>query len=169
MNTKHRLLIVDGNPYVAGILVQNLAADFAVTVAASGQEAARLLVQGNRFDCVLTELDLPLFSGLDLTQLIRTSRLINQTPIVVLSSAADSETRITCLERGVDSYIAKPFNPLEVKAKLQALLRRTTVATEETRQPAAPVRSRIAGKPLGSIRARVLSMILRGYTVTESA
>lgn len=132
MNNKHHLLVVDGNPYVTGILVQTLKTSFNVTVANTGQDAIRLLIQGNRFDCVLTELDIPHLSGLELTKFIRTNRLLRHTPIVVLSNALNSDTRIECLEQGVDAYMAKPFNPLEVRAKLLALLRRTMPSIEQT-------------------------------------
>ena len=140
MNNKYHLLIVDGNPYIAGILVQTLRSSFNITVANTGQEAVRLLVQGKRFDCVLTELNLPHFGGLELTKFIRTNRLLKHTPIVVLSNASDSDTRIQCLEQGVDSYIAKPFNPLEVRAKLLALLRRSAFSVEETQYASMAVR-----------------------------
>ncbi len=76
MNSKYQLLLVDENPYVADILKQTLKDDFIITVANTGHEAARLLIQGTRFDCVLTELNLPIFSGLELTKLIRMSKLI---------------------------------------------------------------------------------------------
>lgn len=165
MNTKHHLLIVDGNPYVAGILVQTLKADFNITVAGTGQDAVRSLIQGNRFDCVLTELNLPILSGLELTKFIRTNRLLSHTPIVVLSNASDSDTRIKCLEQGVDSYIAKPFNPLEVKAKLLALLRRTAPSSEEIPDySAASTRPQLEKNSLWQPKSGFLSVILKHYT-----
>lgn len=170
MNTKHHLLIVDGNPYVAGILVQTLRANFTVTVANTGQDALRLLIQGNRFDCVLTELNLPLLSGLELTKFIRANRLLRHTPVVVLSNASDSDTRIECLEQGVDSYIAKPFNPLEVKAKLLALLRRVASPVDEVEVPqyaSVSTRPRLESEPMWQPKSRILSMILKRYPVLQ--
>ena len=169
MNTKYHLLVVDENPYITGILVQTLKTNFNVTVANTGQDAVRLLIQGNRFDCILTELNLPLFNGLELTKFIRTSRLLRHTPIVVLSNASDSDTRIECLERGVDSYIAKPFNPLEVKAKLLALLRRATSAVEDIQSTPVTVRPQLENKPLWQPKSRILSMIFKRSTVLQRA
>ncbi len=160
MAKKYRLLIAEGNPHVATILVQTLKNDFAVTVVNTGQDAARLLIQGDRFDCVLTELNLPFFSGLELTRLIRMSKLIGQTPVVVLSSATDSVTRIECLEQGVDSYISKPFNPLEVKAKLHAMLRWSASVSEDVTRRAVPVRLQPNPSPFGKLKSRILSMIM---------
>jgi DNA-binding response OmpR family regulator len=160
MAKKYRLLIAEGNPHVATILVQTLKNDFAVTVVNTGQDAARLLIQGNQFDCVLTELNLPFFSGLELTKLIRMSKQIGQTPVVVLSSATDSVTRIECLEQGVDSYISKPFNPLEVKAKLHAMLRWSAPLIEESTKRTGPVRLPANPTPFGKLKSRLLSMIM---------
>lgn len=160
MNRKYKLLIVDENRYVADILVQTLRNDFITTVASDGQEAARLLIQGSRFDCVLTELNLPIFSGLELTKLIRTNRLTSHIPVLVLSSAPDSDTRIKCLEEGVDSFVLKPFNPLEVKAKLHALLRRTALPVEDVVRRSASVRMRSQTNLLRQLRSRVMSLIL---------
>ncbi len=165
MNTKRHLLIVDENPYVVDILVQTLSKDFKITVAGTGQEAARLLIQGNRFDSVLTELELPFFSGLELTKLIRMSRLTAQIPVVILSSALDSTTRIECLEQGVDAFLSKPFNPLEVKAKLHALLRRADSPLKETQQQL-PVLFETKSKSLWSQRSRILSYFLGNYAIS---
>ena len=169
MRLKFHLLIVDENPYVADILVQTLKKDFTITVANSGQDAARILIQGHRFDCVLTELNLSFFSGLDLTKLIRMSELSAKTPVIVLSNATDSNTRIECLEQGVDGYIAKPFNPLEVKAKLHALLRRTATPVETVEERSFAERLLTESKPSWQPGSRILSMLFRGYRVSQSA
>jgi DNA-binding response OmpR family regulator len=168
MNAKRHLLIVDENPYVAGVLVQTLKADFAITVANTGQEAARLLIQGIRFDCVLTELNFPQFSGLDLTKFIRSNRLLRHIPIVVLSNASDSNTRIECLEQGVDTYISKTFNPMEVRARLNALLRRSAPALDESQERAIPIRIQPESKAVGPLRSRILSIILGDYAMSQS-
>ncbi|KAB7729158.1 response regulator [Rudanella paleaurantiibacter] len=166
MKPKFQLLIVDESTYVAGILTQTLEKDFEITVVNTGQDAARLLIQGNRYDCVLTELNLPFFSGLEITKLIRMSKLIAHTPIVILSSATSSDTRIECLEQGVDSFISKPFNPLEVKAKLNALLRRTVPQTDE--RMVADL-DRAEPKSAWQPKSRFLSIFSRGYSVSQSA
>lgn len=169
MKAKQSLLIVDENPYVAGILVQTLQTDFSVTVANSGQDAVRLLTQGNRFDCVLTELNLSVVDGLALTQLIRASRFLSHIPIVVLSNASDSETRIKCLDQGVDGYVAKPFNPLEVKARLRAVLRRVSVPVSEVQPRPRPVRLEPDRKPAWPLKSRLLSIFQRPFPVSQSA
>ena len=169
MNNKYHLLVVDENPYVVEILLQTLAKDFKITVAATGQEAARLLIQGNRFDCVLTELNLSFFSGLDLTKLIRMSKLSAQTPVVVLSNAPDSATRIECLEQGVDAFLSKPFNPLEVKAKLNALLRRTDASVASFQEQSVPVQRSAESRSFWPQRFRTLASLLGDHSLSHTA
>lgn len=168
MNIKYHLLIVDENPYVVEILLQTLTKDFKVTVATTGQEAARLLIQGNRFDCVLTELNLSFFSGLDLTKLIRMSKLSAQTPVVILSNAPDSATRIECLEQGVDAFLLKPFNPLEVKAKLNALLRRADAPIASFQQLSTPIQHPAESRSFWPQRLRTLSSLLGNHSLSHT-
>ena len=165
MKMKRHILIVDENQYVVDILVQTLSKDFKLTVANSGQEAARLLIQGNRFDTVLTELDLPFFSGLELTKLIRMSHLTAQTPVVILSNVSDSAIRIDCLEQGVDAFLSKPFNPLEVKAKLHAVLRRADLSTQKAPDNE-PLQIKSENKSSWSQRSRIVSMLLGDMAVS---
>lgn len=167
MENKCKLLIVEENPYLVDILIETLHKEFTITVANTGQEAARMLIQGNRFDCVLTELNLTYFGGLELTKLIRTSRLGAQTPIVILSDVQDSATRISCLEQGVDALLSKPFNPLEVKAKLQALLRRVELPTESA-QRSVSVRLQNPAKSFWQPKSRFLSMLFGTYSLPQS-
>jgi DNA-binding response OmpR family regulator len=144
--------------------------DFEVTVATNGQEAAQLLTQGNRFDCVLTDLDLDVFSGFDLIKFIRSNRLLCQTPIVVLSAKSDSNTRIQCLELGVDNFMPKPFNPTEVKVRLLATVRRSDMpVTEEL--PERPVSARLLPEveSFWQNKSRILFMVLKGYSLGQSA
>lgn len=160
MNKKYRLLIVDPNPYVADILAQTLQNDFSVCIARTGQEAARVLLQEKSFDFVITELAMDDFSGLDLTKLVRTSGLIKQASIVVLSSVSDSDTRIKCLENGADDFIMKPFNPLEVRAKLHVLLRRSSLPVSASPVQTLPIHTSSQPSLLQQIRTRVMSLMV---------
>jgi DNA-binding response OmpR family regulator len=165
MYIKRQILIVDENPYVVDILVQTLSQDFDITVANTGQEAARLLIQGYRFDSVLTELDLPVFSGLELIKLIRMSKLSVTTPIIVLSHVSDSLTRINCLEQGADSFLSKPFNPLEVKAILFAHIRRAD-APDVRSHSHQPIQFNEASRSFWSQGSRILSTLFNDFAIS---
>jgi DNA-binding response OmpR family regulator len=160
MNNLPHLLIVDANPHVVTILKQTLRNDFVISTAHSGPDAMRLLSQGNRFDCVITELNLPNSSGFDLMKTIRFSRQMKQTSILVLTDAPDSNTRIRCLEEGADSVIAKPFNPLEIKAKLIAVMRRAELAAQPVRSIAVSTGAVKAPNRFQQLTSRILSLIV---------
>ncbi|MBO0950118.1 response regulator [Fibrella forsythiae] len=139
--TNRQLLLIEENPHIATVLTQTLRTDYAITVATNSRDAVRLLVQGRQFDCIVTELDLQFFDGLELIKLVRMSKLSERTPVLVLSDAADSDTRIACLEAGADAHIAKPFNPLEVSVTLRTLHNRYAVVAETNETPVIPMHS----------------------------
>ncbi|GAA4449303.1 hypothetical protein GCM10023189_08580 [Nibrella saemangeumensis] len=168
MKSKFNLLLVEENLHLASVLEQTLKTDFNITVAATGNEAVRLLVGGNQFDFIISELELTHFSGLKLVKLIRTSMLLRHIPILILSGSTESDTRITCLEEGADGCITKPFNPLEVKAKLHAMLRRTKTQVFQAETPTVPEHFDKEFGKLNVLRSR-LSSILRGYSTTVGA
>lgn len=138
---KRQLLIVEENPHIATVLTQTLQADYSITVATTSRDAVRLIVQGRHFDCIITELDLAFFDGLELIKLIRMNKLSQHIPILVLSEAADSDTRIACLEAGANAHIAKPFNPNEVSVNLRILANRQIIYVAPQETPAIPVHS----------------------------
>ncbi len=137
----HQLLIVEENPHIVTVLTQTLRSEYTITVASNSRDAVRLLVQGRHFDCIITELDLPFFSGLELVKLVRMNKLTQYTPILVLSDGADSDTRISCLEAGADAHVAKPFNPMEISVNLRALANRYAVVTDHETPPVMPAYS----------------------------
>ena len=136
-----QLLIVEENPHIVTVLTQTLRADYSITVATNSRDAVRLLVQGRQFDCIITELNLPFFDGLELVKLVRMNKLSQKTFVLVLSDAADSDTRIACLEAGADAHVAKPFNPVEVKVTLRALASRYALSEEQDETPVIPMHS----------------------------
>lgn len=131
MEKRYHVLIVEDDPFIRKVLLHTLKADFDVTMQNNGIEAMSWLDQGNQVDVVVTDLQMPHMNGLELIQLIRASSFLQTVPVIVLSSYSDSNTRVSCLEQGADDYITKPFNPMELKAKLLACMRRVA-ATEIT-------------------------------------
>ncbi|WP_128547089.1 response regulator transcription factor [Larkinella soli] len=124
MESQYRVLVVEDDTFIRKVLRHTLKADFEVITQTNGMEAMTYLEEGNPVDIILTDLQMPHFSGQDLIRTIRASALFQHLPVIILSTYDDSNTRITCLELGADDYMIKPFNPLEVKAKIMAVLRR---------------------------------------------
>lgn len=88
-------------------------------------EAMMWLEAGNVPDIILTDLRMPVLDGGEVISMIRSSSLYRHVPIIVLSSIDDSSTKIKCFDLGADDFVIKPFSPMEIEAKIKALLRRT--------------------------------------------
>ncbi len=121
-----RILIVDDEPSIVKGLRFNLEQqdDYEVDVAYDGEAALDLFLQ-KKFDLVLLDVMLPKIDGMEVCQRMRQ---VSDIPIVMLSAKDADMDKIMGLEYGADDYITKPFNILEVKARIKAIMRRTTKA-----------------------------------------
>ncbi len=127
------LLIVDDDREILDLVAKFLERQgLAVSVARSAAEARRLIAEKS-FHLVVLDLMMPGESGLDLARWLRSQSSV---PIVMLTAMGEEADRIRGLELGADDYVAKPFNPRELLARIRAVLRRSsepgTAATEQT-------------------------------------
>lgn len=119
MDTK--ILLVDDEPMVADVMERYLRREgFQVLLAADG-EAAVATAQESAPDLILLDLMLPKIDGLTAFRQIRSHSSV---PIIILTAKGEETDRIVGLETGADDYIAKPFSPREVVARVKAVLRR---------------------------------------------
>ncbi len=117
-----RVLVVDDEPIVRDVLRRYLAREgFEVSTAADGQ-AALDAWQGTSPDVVVLDLMLPRIDGLEV---FRRMRGHGDTAVLMLTARGEATDRIVGLELGADDYIAKPFSPREIVARVRAVLRRT--------------------------------------------
>jgi len=118
----HTILIVDDDDKIREILgVYFTREGFTVAEAADGVEAIRKVEQVKPA-LILLDIMMPVLDGIEVCRQIRK---FSRIPIIMLSARAEDEDRITGLEIGADDYIAKPFNPREVVARVNAVLRRS--------------------------------------------
>lgn len=118
---KPHILIVDDDAEIRDLLSRFLSKhDFRVTTARDGREMRQAL-QDWAFDLVVLDLMMPGEDGLTLCRQIRTESSI---PIIMLTAMGEEVDRIIGLEVGADDYMAKPFNPRELAARIKAVLRR---------------------------------------------
>ncbi|MFB5265690.1 response regulator transcription factor [Paenibacillus enshidis] len=117
---KYRILIADDEPEIAELLQLYLEKDYEVTCAVHGQMAWDI-IQRERIDLAILDIMMPGIDGLQLLKKIRKSHLM---PVLFLSARNQATDKILGLNLGADDYIAKPFNPLEIVARVEALLRR---------------------------------------------
>ncbi|BBD65078.1 multi-sensor hybrid histidine kinase [Nostoc commune NIES-4072] len=122
LKTQHSILVVDDNPdlrtYVSEIFRRN---GYHVQTARNGSEGHRL-AQEIIPSLIVTDLMMPLVSGLEMIQMIRQEEKLKGIPIILLTAKADEETRIEGTENGADAYLAKPFNDRELLAEVRNLL-----------------------------------------------
>jgi two-component system chemotaxis response regulator CheY len=92
-----------------------------VVEASSGFEALRLLPRGP-YDCVVTDINMPDINGLELVNFIRKSEHHKQTPLVIISTQASERDKQRGIALGADSYLAKPFEPEDLRNLVRAHL-----------------------------------------------
>ena len=117
-----RILLIEDDSRLAEMVSHYLdGAGFHVTVAPKG--AAGIAIESrDAFDAVILDLMLPDMDGLDVCRRIRSRA---ETPILMLTARGEPMDRVVGLEMGADDYLAKPFEPRELLARLKAVLRRT--------------------------------------------
>ncbi len=117
-----RILVVDDEKLIVKGLRFSLEQDgMEVDAAYDGEEALDFLSE-NTYDLVLLDVMLPKFDGFEVCRRVRD---FSDVPIVMLTAKGDDMDKILGLEYGADDYITKPFNILEVKARIKAIMRRT--------------------------------------------
>ena len=126
-----RLLIVEDDATIADFVAKGLTeAGFAVDIAADGARGLELAVSG-AYDVAILDVMLPQIDGLTLIDRMRARGV--RTPVLILSARRTVDDRVRGLQAGGDDYLTKPFAFAELLARVQALVRRSTGATEPTR------------------------------------
>ncbi|MCI6914269.1 MAG: response regulator transcription factor [Lachnospiraceae bacterium] len=118
-----KVLVVDDEKLIVKGLKFSLEQDdMEVDTAFDGEEALEK-IRANTYDIVLLDIMLPKYSGLEVCQM---AREFSDVPIIMLTAKGEDMDKILGLEYGADDYITKPFNILEVKARIKAILRRNS-------------------------------------------
>jgi two-component system response regulator MprA len=124
------ILIVDDDRKITDMLRRTLAYEgYHVLTAADGHEALTK-AQAQRPDLVVLDWLMPGLDGIAVTQRMR---LADDTPILMLTARDAVEDRVTGLDSGADDYLVKPFTPVELLARIRALLRRSSETPSRTR------------------------------------
>jgi len=135
-----RVLVVEDDPDIAQLVSHYLEkAGFTTEIASSGRDALTS-VAAQPPDLLVLDLMLPQVDGLEICRVVRGNTATAGVPIIMLTARAEESDRIVGLEIGADDYLAKPFSPGELVARVRALLRRATRSAEAppAGSPAAP-------------------------------
>lgn len=128
-----RILVVDDDKQIVRLVQSYLErASYQVLTAYDGETALHT-VRRERPDLVVLDLMLPNRDGWEVTRTIRSDPGLAGLPIIMLTARVEDTDKIVGLELGADDYIAKPFNPHEVVARVRAVLRRVTGAPAASR------------------------------------
>lgn len=127
-----KVLVVDDEKLIVKGIRFSLEQDgMEVDCAYDGQEALDLATE-NHYDMILLDVMLPKLDGFEVCQNIREFSTV---PIVMLTAKGDDMDKILGLEYGADDYITKPFNILEVKARIKAIMRRASIGQAAAQKP----------------------------------
>src|SRR5688572_26275008 len=117
-----RILIVEDEPDVASVLADDLRVEgYQAEIAADGPTALRMATD-QTWDLIVLDLMLPKKDGFEVCRALRKAN--NETPVIMLTARVLETDKIRGLELGADDYITKPFSPAELRARIQAVLRR---------------------------------------------
>ncbi|MCR5119760.1 MAG: response regulator transcription factor [Lachnospiraceae bacterium] len=118
-----KILIVDDEKLIVKGLKFSIEADgYETDVAYDGEEALEM-AKNNKYSLILLDLMLPKMDGMEVCRQIRT---FSDVPVIFLTAKGDDMDKILGFESGADDYIVKPFNVLEVKARIKVMLKRTS-------------------------------------------
>jgi len=124
-----KLLVVDDEPVLLKGLKYTLEQEnYDVDTAVDGAEAYEKAIS-NDYSLVILDLMLPKMNGLEVCEKIREHSMV---PIIILTAKGEDASKVLGLEYGADDYLTKPFNVLELKARIRAIFRRVNVETSKT-------------------------------------
>ena len=128
----NKVLVVDDEKLIVKGIKFSLEQDnMEVDAAYDGRQALEMARQ-NDYDIILLDVMLPELNGFEVCQMLREE---SDVPIIMLTAKGDDMDKILGLEYGADDYITKPFNILEVKARIKAIIRRTKKRAEKEPAP----------------------------------
>jgi len=120
--SKRSVLIVEDEPMMRSFLKRTLSAEYDIITEENGKYALEWLYKGNLPDLLIVDLQMPEMDGFDFVEYIRRSGFFNRLPIIVLSSRDSVDDRLKCFELGANDYLIKPFNPKELKYRINNLM-----------------------------------------------
>jgi DNA-binding response OmpR family regulator len=124
MTPMKTILVVDDEPIVRDVVAKYLEREGFRTLEAGDGDAARVLFENESPSLVVLDVMMPGTDGLSLCRWIRAR---SDTPVILLTALGEEADRIVGLELGADDYVAKPFSPRELTARVKTILRRSAV------------------------------------------
>ena len=128
--SKEKILVVDDEEDILELVRYNLAREgYSVSCATSGEKALKASLS-EPVDLIILDLMLPGIDGLEVARRLRENSATRETPIVMLTAKGEEADIVTGLELGADDYVTKPFSPRILIARVKAVIRRRSGASE---------------------------------------
>ena len=113
-----KIMAIDDEKSIRFILENTFKSEYEVTTWDNGLDALNDLQAGNLPDLIICDIEMPQMDGFEFIIKVRASGFFDDIPLIMLSGKEDSKDKIKCFETGADDYILKPFNPKELKARI---------------------------------------------------
>ena len=121
---KLTILAIDDEIAIQQILEHYFKDLFTVVTKGNGKDGLNWMQEGNIPHVIIADIEMPVMNGYEFIDQVRSSGFLNHIPMIMLSGNDSSDNRIRCLEAGADDYMIKPFNPRELAARINGILRR---------------------------------------------
>ena len=126
-----RILVVDDNASNRDVLERRLVRDGHQIVTAATGTSALELVGKETFDLILLDLIMPEMSGFEVLRRLKAAAHTNHIPVIIISALDELDSTVRCIEAGAEDYLAKPFNPILLRARIGASLERKWLRDRE--------------------------------------
>lgn len=127
-----RVLIVDDNEVNRDLLAKRLQRQgYGVTVVSNGFEALEMMASMS-LDLVLLDIMMPQMNGYQVLETLKADPALRHIPVVMISAVNDIDSIVRCIELGAEDYLSKPFNPVLLKARINACLEKKTLTGSRT-------------------------------------
>ena len=121
---KQKIIVVEDEPDLVDVVTYNLKREGYLVLAAQRGDEGLNLIRSERPDLVLLDLMLPGMDGLSICRQMKSDSSLSEIPIIIASAKGEESDVVIGLEMGADDYLAKPFSPRELLARIKAVLRR---------------------------------------------
>ena len=121
---KQKIIVVEDEPDLVDVVTYNLKREGYLVLAAQRGDEGINLIRSERPDLVLLDLMLPGMDGLSICRQMKSDESLKEIPIIIASAKGEESDVVIGLEMGADDYLAKPFSPRELLARIKAVLRR---------------------------------------------
>ena len=117
-----QILLVDDKASIGKVLSMYLGKEYDLVYCEDPLKAIEWLHEGNEPNLIISDIRMPKMTGSEFLSYLKSNELFKHIPVMMLSSEESTTERIRLLEEGVVDYILKPFNPMELKVRLQKFL-----------------------------------------------